>query len=85
MEAHTDDVPEFRTVPRTAVSAEMIAILAVGVMLGGLVFTTADWIRDDIQVLREEVRAIQSGQGELRERVVRVETLLEENIAHRRE
>ena len=57
-----------------AVSAEMIAILAFGVMLAGLVFTTGSWIRDDLQVLRNDVRDVQYGLGELRERVVRVET-----------
>ena len=65
----------------------MIAILAVGVMLAGLVFTTGSWIRDDMQILRndmrddmrilrDEVRTVQSGLSELRERVVRIETLL---------
>lgn len=76
MEAHTEHVPEKRVVPRAGVSGEMIAILAVGVMLGGLVFTTGSWIRDDMRVLRDEVRTVQSGLSELRERVVRIETLL---------
>ena len=94
MEAHAKDVPENRTLPRIGVSGEMIAILAVGVMLGGMVFTTGSWIRDDMQILRDdlrgdmhvlrddmrilrdEVRSVQSGLSELRERVVRIETLL---------
>ena len=76
MEAHAKDVPENRTLPRVGVSGEMIAILAVGVMLAGMVFTTGSWIRDDMQVLRDEVRSVQSGLSELRERVVRIETLL---------
>ena len=91
MEAHAEDVPENRTLPRVGVSGEMIAILAVGVMLAGLVFTTGSWIRDDLRddmqilrndlrgdmrVLRDEVRSVQSGLSELRERVVRIETLL---------
>ena len=87
MEAHAKDVPENRTLPRVGVSGEMIAILAVGVMLGGMVFTTGSWIRDDMQILRndmrgdmqilrDEVRTVQSGLSELRERVVRIETLL---------
>lgn len=53
MEAHAKDVPENRTLPRVGVSGEMIAILAVGVMLAGLVFTTGSWIRDDMQILRD--------------------------------
>ena len=84
MEAHTEDVPSNRSTPRAAVSAELISILAVGVMLAGLVFTTAGWIRSDVQVLRDDVRAVQSGLSELRERVVRIETLLEEGPAGRR-
>ena len=98
MEAHTEDVPGNRSTPRAAVSGELIAILAVGVMLAGLVFTTAGWIRGDmqvlrgdmqvlrgdVQVLRDEVRAVQAGLSALRERVVRIETLLEERPAGRR-
>lgn len=87
LEAHVKDMPENRTLPRVRVSGEMIAILAVGVMLAGLVFTTGSWIRDDMQILRndmrddmrilrDEVRTVQSGLSELRERVVRIETLL---------
>ena len=78
MESHTDNVPDRRTLPRVAVSAEMIAILAFGVMLAGLVFTTGSWIHDDLQVLRNDVRDVQYGLGELRERVVRVETAVSE-------
>ena len=99
MEAHAEDLPERSAVIRTGVSNELIAILAVGVMLGGLVFTTASWSRDDIRVvrddmqvlrddmhvlrddvrmLRDEVRDVHSGLSDLRERVARIETLLEE-------
>ena len=83
MEAHADDVPEKRSMTRTGLSNEMIAILAVGVMLAGLGLPIGSWIRDDMQilrddmrVLRDEVRSVQSGLNELRERVVRIETLL---------
>ena len=58
MEAHAKDVPENRTLPRVGVSGEMIAILAVGVMLTGspvLTTSTGSWIRDDVQIaLRNE-------------------------------
>ena len=94
MEAHTENLSG----NRAAVSGELIAILAVGVMLAGLVFTTAGWIRGDmlvlrgdmqvlrgdVQILRDEVRAVHFGLGDLRERVVRIETLLEERSADRR-
>ena len=33
-------------------------------------------LRDDMRVMRDEVRSVQSGLNELRERVVRIETLL---------
>ena len=92
MEAHAKDLPERSAVIRSGVSSELIAILAVGVMLGGLVFTTASWSRDDIRVvrddmqvlrgdvrmLRDEVRGVQSDLSDLRERVARIESLLEE-------
>lgn len=86
MEAHAKDVPENRTLPRIGVSGETIAIPAVGVMLGGMVFTTGSWIRgdmhvlrDDIRILRDEVRSVRSGLSELRERVIRIESLLQKD------
>lgn len=120
MEAHAEDMLEKRAAPRPGLSGELIAILAVGVMLAGLVFTTTTWSRDDlrflrgdmlvlrddmqtlhqdvrtlhqdvqilrqdVQNLRDDVRSVQSGLSELRERVVRVETLLEERSAGPRE
>ena len=72
MEAHADDLTEKCVVPRTAASAEMIAILAVGVMLTGVVLTTNSWIRDDVQALRSELRDVRI-LSELRERLTRIE------------
>ena len=80
---------------RTGLSNEMIAILAVGVMLAGLGLTIGSWIRDDMQILRDdmrgdmqilrdEVRTVQSGLSELRERVIRIESLLQEDSIGRR-
>ena len=101
MEAHAESSSDRSTVIRNGVSNELIAILAVGVMLAGLVFTTASWSRDDMQVLRDdllvlrddllvlrddmlvlrdEVRSVRSGLSDLRERVARIETLLEERF-----
>ena len=77
----------------------MIAILAVGVMLTGVVLTTSSWIRDDVQALRNELRderilselrerltrieergaRVESGLGEVHERVIRIESLLQED------
>ena len=72
MEAHADDVREKRVMPRTGPSNELIAILAVGVMLAGVVLTTSSWIRDDIQALRSEMRD-ERILSELRERLTRIE------------
>ena len=95
MEAHAKDMTENRTLPRVGVSGEMIAILAVGVMLAGSVFTTGSWIRDDMQILRDdmrgdmrilrdEVRTVQSGLDEIHERVIRIESVLREDSIGRR-
>ena len=106
MEAHADDLTEKCVVPRAAASAELIAILAVGVMLTGVVLTTNSWIRDDVQALRSELRdarilselrerlprieertirieervvQVDSGLGEVHERVIRIESVLQED------
>ena len=106
MEARADDLPEERVVSRAAASAEMIAILAVGVMLAGVVLTTSSWIRDDVQAVRSEMRderslselrerltrieerairveerlvRVESGLSEVHERVIRIESLLQED------
>ena len=65
-------------------SAELIAILAVGVMLAGVMLTTMmvmtdsfarelGAVRAEVGGLREEVREFRAGQVELRERMARVE------------
>ena len=106
MEAHADDVPEKRAMPRIGLSNELIAILAVGVMLAGLGLTIGSWIRDDVQALRSEMRderilselrerltriderairieerlmKVESGLGEVHERVIRIESVLQED------
>ena len=58
-------------------SAELIAILAVGVTLAGVMLTmmmvmTESFARE-LGSVREEVRELRDGQVELRERMVRVE------------
>jgi len=64
--------------PRRAVlSPEMIAILAVGVALSGVVLTMtmvlADVFSRGLGAVREDVREFRAGQVEVRERLVRVE------------
>ena len=73
-------------------SPELIAILAVGVALAGLMLTMMtvmmtvmmdsfekdlSAIQGEVRELRGEVRELQAGQGELRERMTRVESKLD--------
>ena len=58
----------------TALSAELIAILAVGVTLAGVTLTMLGVVRDEVRVVRDEVRVIRDGQIDLRERMARVES-----------
>ena len=55
-------------------SPELIAILAVGVALAGVMLTMTLAVREE---MREEVRELRAGQVELRERMVRVESKLD--------
>ena len=65
-------------------SAELIAILAVGVALGGAMLATmrglrvemAD-LRSDVRDVRSEVREVHSDVADLRERMARLEGLFE--------
>ena len=62
-------------------SPELIAILAVGVALAGLMLTMMmvmmHSFEKDLSAVQEEVRELQAGQGELRERMTRVESKLD--------
>ena len=67
---------------RGGLSPELIAILAVGVGLAGLILTMMMMImmntfENSLQTVREDVRILQAGQIELRERIVRVEAKLD--------
>ena len=65
-------------------SAELIAILAVGVALGGAMLATmrglrvemAD-LRSDVRDVRSEVQEVRSDVADLRERMARLEGLFE--------
>ena len=64
-------------------SAELIATLAVGGVLGSAMLATMRGLRVEIGDLRSEVRGVRSevrdlrsGVGELRERMARLEALL---------
>ncbi len=74
---------------RTALSAELIAILAMGVMLAGVMLTMMTVMTDsfsrEIGAVREELRIgqtdlraaqveLRAGQADLRERMARVES-----------
>ena len=65
-------------------SPELIAILAVGVALGGAMLATmrgprSDMIdlRSEVRDVRSEVRDVRSDVGDLRERMARLEGLFE--------
>ena len=58
-------------------SGEIIAILAVGVALAGLVLNSNRGLREDINDLRGEVNGLRGEVGELRERMAHLEGLLE--------
>lgn len=69
-------------------SPELIAILAVGVALAGLMLTMMtvmmgsfdndlSAVQREVRELQGEVREIRTGQGELRERMARVESKLD--------
>ena len=62
---------------RALLSPELIAILAVGVALAGVMLTMMmvmmDSFHRDMSAVREDVRELRAGQVELRERVARIE------------
>ena len=58
-------------------SAELIAILAVGVALGGAMLATMRGLRVDMADLRSDVRDVRSDVADLRERMARLEGLFE--------
>ena len=65
-------------------SPELIAILAVGVALGGAMLATMRGLRSDmidlrseVRDVRSEVRDVRSDVGDLRERMARLEGLFE--------
>ena len=64
-----------------ALSPELIAILAVGVALAGLMLTMMTVMMNsfdkDLSAIQGEVRELRAGQGELRERMARVESKLD--------
>ena len=58
-------------------SGEIIAILAVGVALAGLILTSSRGLRQDMRRLDERISGLESQIGELRERMAHLEGLLE--------
>ena len=86
MAAQDDRLPEMDSrrgaarLRNAGLSAELIAILAVGVTLAGVMLTMmtvmtvmTDSFARELGAVREEVRELRAGQVELRERMVRVE------------
>ena len=58
-------------------SGEMIAIVAVGVALAGLILNGQRGVRAEIAGLRGEIAEIRDGVAQLRERMAHLEGLLE--------
>ena len=58
-------------------SAELIAVIAVGVGLAGLMLTGLRGVRVEMHDVREEMRDVRSDVGDLRERMSRLEGLFE--------
>ena len=58
-------------------SGEIIAILAVGVALAGLILTSSRGLRQDMRRLDERISGLEYQIGELRERMAHLEGLLE--------
>ena len=56
---------------------EIIAIVAVGVAIAGVILTSARGVRQDISELRGEVNELRGEVGTLRERMTRLEVLME--------
>ena len=68
-------------------SPELIAILAVGIALAGVILAARRDLRGDMHDLRDRMAAVERGQAELRERLARLEGLLDglhEAVAGRR-
>ena len=58
-------------------SAELIAVVAVGVGLAGLMLTGLRGVRVEMHDVREEMRDVRSDVDDLRERMARLEDLFE--------
>ena len=58
-------------------SAELIAVIAVGVGLAGLMLTGLRAVRIEIRDVRVEMHDVRSDVGDLRERMARLEGLFE--------
>ena len=65
-------------------SPELIAILAVGVALGGAMLATMRGLSSGMSDLRSEMREVCSDVGDLRERMARLEGLFESFIGRGR-
>ena len=58
-------------------SGEIIAVVAVGVALAGVILTSNRGLRQDIRRLDERISGLEARIGELRERMAHLEGLLE--------
>jgi len=58
-------------------SAELIAVIAVGVALAGLMLTGLRAVRVEMHDMRADIRDVRGDVGDLRERMARLEGLFE--------
>ncbi len=58
-------------------SAELIGIFTVGIGLSGLMVGMFAWLRQDIRRMDDRIASLDRGQAELRERMAKLEGLLE--------
>ena len=58
-------------------SAELIGIFTVGIGLSGLMVGMFAWLRQDIRRMDDRIASFDRGQAELRERMAKLEGLLE--------
>ena len=58
-------------------SAELIGIFTVGIGLSGLMVGMFAWLRPDIRRMDDRIASLDRGQAELRERMAKLEGLLE--------
>ena len=74
---HASEASATTACPKRALSAEVIAVLAVGATLGILIFAGLSGVRADMREIRADMRTMSVRLVEVERRQARVEGLLE--------